>query len=320
MAMSPEPTDPTIETFMPASADKLLRLFERFDPRFAELWSTHLSRLMTRPQLDIRTRVLVMTGQYTTTGRMGQLEETIDAALEAGVRSSDILEVILQCYVYTGPWVVASACEAYGRVLERRSEAEDDVSARVDDGSTRRLDEERAGWGPADQADPRVAALMGRYGWRSIATGLRLRPVHHINLVDTLDALDPEYLQAWLEAIYGGMYGRRVLDDRTRILCVVGNTLAIGEQHQSRRHMRSALRNGATAKELLEVIFQTTGLFGHTHLMPVAIDDLLRIVDEEGRIEELVARDRIDDIRRIVAARVASRRGVGEIDLGEQSR
>jgi hypothetical protein len=79
--------------------------------------------------------------------------------------------------------------------------------------------------------------------------------------------------------------------------------------------MRSALRSGATPKELLEVIFQTTGLFGHTHLMPAAIDDLVRIVDEEGRLDELAAPDRIDEVRRIVAARVASRGGVAEIDL-----
>jgi len=316
--MSREPTTPTIETFMPASAELLLRLFERLDPGFAEMWTIHLSRLLTRPQLDIRTRLLVLTGQYTATGKPAQLEETIEAGLEAGVLSSDILEVILQCYVYTGPWVVATACEVYERVLKHRSETGDPLSARVDDGSSRILEEERARWAPADQADPRVAPLMERYGWKSIATGLKLRPVHHINLVATLDALDPEYLQAWLDAIYGGMYNRRVLDDRTRILCVVGNTLAMGEQHQSRRHMRSALRNGATPKELLEVIFQTTGLFGHPHLMPAAIDDLLRIVDEEGRIDDLVAPDRVDEIRQIIAARVASRHGVGEINLGDQ--
>ena len=51
--------------------------------------------------------------------------------------------------------------------------------------------------------------------------------------------------------------------------------------------------------------------------MPAAIDDLLRIVDEEGRIDELVATERVDEIRRIVAARVASRHGVGEINLGD---
>ena len=294
---------------------KLHDLFERLDPHFAELSSSHLSRLLHRPQLDARTRLLVLTGQYTVTGKLDQLEETIEAALDAGVRSSDILEVILQCYVYTGPWVVAAAGEVYLRVLERRPDATDDLSVRLDEGDGRSLEEERATWSEADRDDPRLAALLEKYGWHGISTGLRLRPRHHINLVATLDALDPAYLQTWLDAIYGGMYVRGVLDDRTRIICVVGNTLAAGEQHQSRRHMRSALRSGATAKELLELIFQTTGLFGHTHLMPAAIDDLVRIADEEGRLDELVTPDRIDEVRRIVAARVASRQSVAEIDL-----
>ena len=226
-----------------------------------------------------------------------------------------LLEVILQCYVYTGPWVVAAAGEVYRRVLARRPDIESDLSARVDDGANRNLEEERATWNEADRDDPRLAALLEKYGWRGISTGLRLRPRHHINLVATLDALDPDYLQTWLDAVYGGMYVRGVLDDRTRVICVVGNTLAAGEQHQSRRHMRSALRSGATPKELLEVIFQTTGLFGHTHLMPAAVDDLVRIVDEEGRLDELVAPDRIEEVRRIVAARAASRGGIAEIDL-----
>jgi alkylhydroperoxidase/carboxymuconolactone decarboxylase family protein YurZ len=290
-------------------------LFERLEPKFAELSSTHLSRLLDRPGLDPRTRLLVLTGQYTTTGRHAPLEETIESAIDAGVRSSDVLEVILQCYVYTGPWQVAEAGEVYLRVLEGRPEAVDDLSARVDDGAGRSLEEERAGWHEADRDDPRLAILIDRYGWEGISNGLRLRPRHHLNLDATLDALDPDYLQTWLDAIYGGMYARGVLDDRTRIICVVGNTLAAGEQHQSRRHMRSALRNGATPRELLEVIFQTTGLFGHTHLMPAAIDDLIRITDEEGRLHELLAPDRIDEVRRIVAARVASRHGVAEIDL-----
>ena len=307
--------DPSIETVMPAGAARLRELFQRLDPQFAELSTTHLSRLLGRPQLDARTRLLVLTGQYTVTGRHDQLGETIEAALDEGVRSSDILEVILQCYVYTGPWVVAAAGEVYLRVLERRPEITDDLSARVEDGSNRSLDEERATWSETDRDDPRLTGLLEKYGWQGISTGLRLRPRHHINLVATLDALDPDYLQTWLDAIYGGMYVRGVLDDRTRIICVVGNTLAAGEQHQSRRHMRSALRIGATPKELLELIFQTTGLFGHTHLMPAAIDDLVRIADEEGRLEELVAPDGIDEVRRIVAARVASRQSVAEIDL-----
>jgi alkylhydroperoxidase/carboxymuconolactone decarboxylase family protein YurZ len=298
---------------MPAA--RLGELFERLDPHFAELSSTHLSRLLSRPQLDSRTRFLILTGQYTVTGRHDQLEVTIEAALDAGVRSTELLEVILQCYVYTGPWVVAAAGEVYLQVLERGPDLGDDLSAFVDDGSSRSLEEERASWSEADRDDPRLPALIDRYGWQGISTGLRLRPRHHLNLAATLDALDPDFLETWLDAIYGGMYTRGVLDDRTRVICVVGNTLAAGEQHQSRRHMRSALRSGATPRELLEVIFQTTGLFGHTHLMPAAIDDLVRIVDEEGRLDELVGPDRIDEVRRIVAARVISRQSVAEIDL-----
>ena len=301
--------DLSLDTLMPTG------IFERLDPRFAELSSTHLSTLLRRPGLDSRTRFLILTGQYTITGKHHPLEVTIEAALDAGVRPSDLLEVILQCYVYTGPWVVAAAGEVYLGVLERRPDLADDLSARVDGGVGRSLEEERAAWNEADRDDPRLAPLLEKYGWEGISTGLRLRPRHHINLVATLDALDPDYLQNWLGAIYGGMYVRGVLDDRTRILCVVGNTLAAGEQHQSRRHMRSALRSGATPKELLEVIFQTTGLFGHTHLMPAAIDDLVRIADEEGRLDELLPPDRIDEVRRIVAARVVSRGGVAEIDL-----
>ncbi len=50
--------------------------------------------------------------------------------------------------------------------------------------------------------------------------------------------------------------------------------------------------------------------------MPAAFDDLIRIADEEGRISELVNPDRIPEVRRIVAARVARRGGVQD-GLGE---
>lgn len=92
-----------------------------------------------------------------------------------------------------------------------------------------------------------------------------------ITSIWSLDALDPAFLEAWLDAVHEGMYGRRVLDDRNRLLAVVGSTLALGEKHQSRRHLRAALRAGARPRELLEVVFQTISVFGHPHVMPAAI-------------------------------------------------
>jgi alkylhydroperoxidase/carboxymuconolactone decarboxylase family protein YurZ len=137
-----------------------------------------------------------------------------------------------------------------------------------------------------------------------------MRPGHHINLVATLDALDPGFLQIWLDTVYQGMYSRRVLDDGTRLLCTVADCFAVGETHQATRHMRGALRQGVAPRELLEVIFQTTAIIGHPFMLPLAVDDLVTILADEGRLDELVEADRIPIISQIVAARVARRRGV----------
>lgn len=302
--------DPAVETFLPTSTSRLEELFGRVDPTFATTWKRHVSSLLARTELDTRTRFLVLTCQYTVTRQTEPLEENLDAALSAGVDGAELLEVMLQAYVYTGPWVVAQACESFERVLERRGEELPDLSDRVVDRSARSVEDERQAWSDADASDPRLESLLERYGFHGISNGLRLRPGHHINMIDVLDALDPDFLQIWEDAVYDGMYGRGVLDDRTRLLCVVGATLSLGETHQSRRHMRAALRAGAKPREVLEVIFHTTAFFGHPYVMPAAFDDLIRILDDEGRVTELVSEERVDTVRRIVAARVARRDGV----------
>jgi|GEM_PF-6529297 len=125
-------------------------------------------------------------------------------------------------------------------------------------------------------------------------------------MVDVLDALDPEFLASWLDAVYDGMYGRCVLDDRTRLLCVVGATLAVAKTHQSRRHTRAALRPCAAPSEVFEAIFHTTAFFGHPYVMPAAFDDLIQILDDEGSLDELLDGDRVDAVRR--ASRATRRR------------
>lgn len=282
----------------------------RLDPSFARLWDDHLGRLLSRTKLDLRTRFLVLTSQYTITERHEQLREHVGAARDNGVDAAELLEAILQTYVYAGPWVVAAAGEVFEGVLTARSESIGDSALRAHDPGSRSIDAERRTWTERDRNDPRLETLLDTYGWRGISNGLRLRPGHHLDMVATLDALDPDFLSAWLDAVYEGMYGRGVLDDRTRLLCVVGATMALGETHQSRRHMRAAMRCGATAVEVLEVVFLTTAFFGHPHVMPAAFDDLILILDDEDRLDELLPADRRDDVCRIVAARAARRSGV----------
>lgn len=300
----------------PRSWERRRELFETLDRHFAGTWAGHVSRLFRRPQLSPRKRLLVLSAQYTMRGESENLEETLEAAFSAGVEPREALEAILQCYVYAGQGRVADGASVFARVAGRRGfmdrVAEGQPPADVATAG-RSLDEEQQAWARTDRDDPRLQPLLERYGWHGISTGLRLRPGHHINLAATLDAVDSDFLQIWLDTVYQDLYSRGVLDDATRLLCVVANCFAVGETHQARRHMRGALRQGAHAREVLEVIFQSCAIVGHPHMLPLAVDDLLTIADEEGMLGDLVDTSRMDEVRDIVRRRVARRESLHDL-------
>jgi alkylhydroperoxidase/carboxymuconolactone decarboxylase family protein YurZ len=111
-------------------------------------------------------------------------------------------------------------------------------------------------------ADTRCASLVERHGWLAVGRGLTLRPRHHLNILAWLDAIDSEFAGLWVKFCYGGMYSRGIVDDKTRLLCMVGDCLAVSESTQARGHMRGAMRNGAAPREVLEVILLTCVNFG----------------------------------------------------------
>jgi alkylhydroperoxidase/carboxymuconolactone decarboxylase family protein YurZ len=301
------------EAFHPHSYADRLEVLSSLDPHFAANWVGHFGRLFGREQLDRRKRILVLVGQYTMRGDLAALEETLVAGLDAEIDPRELLEVVLQCYVYAGGGRVAEATAVVRRLFDERGVLDEvqDRAVPMDVATAgRSLDEEREKWSAADREDPRLAGFLDTYGWHGFSTGLTKRPGHHINLVATLDALDPGFLQIWLDSVYQNMYSRHLLDDGTRLLCTVGDCFAVGETHQATRHMRGALRSGVHPRELLEVIFQTCVIVGHPYMLPIAVDDLVTILLDEGRLEELVDADKIPDLTRIVAARVARREGV----------
>lgn len=85
---------------------------------------------------------------------------------------------------------------------------------------------------------------------------------------------------------YPGMYARGIVGDKTRLLRMVGDCLAVGEGTQARGHVRGALRNRASPREVMEVIFQTCVNFGMPPLLQ-ALEILVQIMAEEGRIAEI---------------------------------
>lgn len=302
----------TLSRLRPGSFPERFERYASLDPHFAMTWVKYTGGLLGRRRLDLRTMLLVLTGQYTMLRQQQALRDVLTAGIAEGVAAKEMLEAIFQCYVYGGDEVVAEAVDTFVAVASEHDGLLDEVRSQglPLDANTRGRDlaRERLEWSGDDAADPRLEDLLSRYGWTGLSNGMRLRPGQHLNLVSQFDALDPEWCQIWLDITFDRMYGRRVLDDRTRVLCIVGDCLAAGDTYQAPRHMHGALRAGATPRDVLEVVLQSCHVIGHPLLMGIAINDAIRVVDEAGRIRELVEDDdQVDLVRRIVRARIAGR-------------
>lgn len=277
-------------TIQPRTFERRLAQRDRLDQHYTKLWVDFaITGLSTRPALDMRTRLLVLIGQYTMARSHPALEDTIYAALDAKVPPREILEIILQCTVYGGHTVVEPAVECFHRIARNKGllEALRATQLPLDGNARSRAHEaERATWHPADLADPRCAPLMKKHGWLAVGRGLTLRPRHHLNILAWLDAIDPEFAGLWVKFCYGGMYARGIVDDKTRLLCMIGDCLAVGEETQARGHMRGALRNGANPREILEVIFQTCVNFGMPPMLK-ALEVFVEIMAADNRLAEI---------------------------------
>jgi alkylhydroperoxidase/carboxymuconolactone decarboxylase family protein YurZ len=108
-----------------------------------------------------------------------------------------------------------------------------------------------------DRAAQRRAELFDRYSDRGMQQGHDLQGEYFLRTVDLLDELDAEWTDAWLTFVYDYMYGRGVLDDKTRTLIVIGECIAAGHFEQLPNHMRTAMTVGADPKEVLEVCLQS---------------------------------------------------------------
>ena len=69
-------------------------------------------------------------------------------------------------------------------------------------------------------------------------------------------------------AAWGDVWQREGLDARTRSLITVAMLTALGKQHELKAHVRGALNNGATVRELQEVLLHATVYCG----VPAAVD------------------------------------------------
>ena len=263
---------------------------DAIDQHFTRAWLDYqIKGLSRRPALDTRTRLLVLIGQYTMAKAQPLMEDTVRAALAAKVPVREIAEIILQCQVYGGLVTVDPAIQTFYKIAEelnllpelKRSQLPLDGT----DSKRNRAEEEKT-WHKDDVADPRTQPLIDKHGWLAVSTGLSMRPHHHINILSWIDIMDSDFAGLWEKFCYGDMYTRGIVDNKTRLLCMIGDCLAVGEATNSKGHMRGAMRQGASPREVMEVIFQTSANFG----MPPAwhaLENFIEIMAQDGRLGEI---------------------------------
>src|SRR5436190_19366795 len=105
---------------------------------------------------------------------------------------------------------------------------------------------------PAPADSERIAHFKQKYGATAIDNGLRLRPDDFLDEVEWRDRIDQHYTRSWLEFTYGGLFTRKGIDERTRLLVSIAQCLAMSQLGELERQIRSPLLAGATAREVLE--------------------------------------------------------------------
>jgi alkylhydroperoxidase/carboxymuconolactone decarboxylase family protein YurZ len=263
---------------------------DEIDQHYTKLWLDFTyGGMYTRGILDERTRTLVVIGQFVVMNEIEQLGMHIRSALNAGATPREALEVILQAGVYVGYPKVIRATRVFKGVVTELGRFDEITETQLPvEGRDppRSVDEERALWRTPEHRIGRREELLRKYGPGSLSPGLRLQPTHHVESVDRMDRIDAHFTKLWLDFIYAGMYSRGILDDRTRILCIVGELCVLGELHQAENHIRNALAQGATPREVLEVILHSTIYSGMPRFVRF-VSILERALEEHGRVSEL---------------------------------
>ena len=285
----------TIENGMRLRPNHFLEELEwrdRIDQHYTRAWLDFTyGGLFTRTALDDRTRLLVSVAQFLCLGEYEELEREIPGALAAGATPREVLEIFLQSTVYIGYIKAGRGARLCVKVLEELGRLDEITGTQLPlDGRApeRARGAVRLLWPAAKSAEDAAKRerLLEKYGWHSVSTRIRTQSHQGYETINNYERIDQHYLRLWLDFIYGEMYPRGIIDDRTRLLMMVGICLALNEPVQLENHMRGALLFGATPREVLEVIVLSTAYVG----MPTTVLTgrmLERIAKEEGRLAEL---------------------------------
>lgn len=108
---------------------------------------------------------------------------------------------------------------------------------------------------------------------------------HCSRVFETLERWDPEFNRLFQDFVYGGLYDRQVLDQKTRELAAVAACTCLNALQQLTVHTRAAVRCGARVVEVQEVILQMATYAGMPYVLQAMrhLDTLRADLEREER-------------------------------------
>lgn len=185
----------------------------------------------TNRSLDIKQQSIVTISAFTAKGDLLQLQQALNNGLDAGLSVSEIKEVLVQLYAYTGFPRSLNALNTFIAVLkERKSKGINDQPGKAP--SPLPTDKSRLQFGTEMQTK-----LVGQ-------------PVKG-EVFEFAPAID-QFLK---EHLFGDIFGRDNLDWKTRELATIAALAALGGvEGQLRSHFGVGMYNGLSAVQLIELV------------------------------------------------------------------
>jgi len=185
-----------------------------------------------RPGLPFEDRMICTLAVLSSLQRLPQLRSYIGAALDIGMQPRAIVEVFVQCGLYSGFCTTDTALDAAGDVFAERGIYVADEPIRDDE---------------LDLLETRGREIM------SELHGERGRQGYAAPDNPITGALFASAVQYG----YGELWDRPGLDRRGRMLCALAAFTAMGLDGQVRKFTQSARNVGLTRDEIVEAIIQT---------------------------------------------------------------
>jgi len=209
-----------------------------------------LTKVVARPQLDLKTRELCTLSALLALGAEAALEFHFNAALNVA-SFEEVRDLIIQTYFISGFAITVANFRAFDRALETRTKIKVEKQAA---NKNRKASVQEEKWKKKNGVNI-GERIFEKKRWEALMAEIK--------------DFDPSIVEYISRDIFDKFFSfSKVLSVRTQFLCLVAALTVLDNMPQLKVAVLGAVRAGCTRQEIKEVIFQMSGYHG----WPIALN------------------------------------------------